>query len=101
MAVYVDELRDYRDWDNLPPRLRKWWCHMTADSEDELRAFARRLGLRAEWIQYPGTHRVHFDVQPRYRAKAIEMGAIVETSRQFVERRRAERAAQQATQENG
>lgn len=42
----------------------------------ELLAFAKRLGLRPEWIQYPGTRRQHFDLVQAKRARAVTLGAI-------------------------
>lgn len=91
MSVYVDPLVDYSDADWLSPRMRRKWCHMTADTEDELRAFARRLALKASWIQYPGTARVHFDVAESVRAKAVSLGAIEESRYAFAARRAAAR----------
>jgi Protein of unknown function (DUF4031) len=75
MAVYVDDM-------NLPPEVRNGprvvrgrWSHLFADTERELRDFARFIGLRAAWIQHPGTNRVHFDVTRSKRALAISYGA--------------------------
>lgn len=42
----------------------------------ELIAFAKRLGLRADWIQYPGTPRQHFDLVASKRAMAVRLGAV-------------------------
>jgi uncharacterized protein DUF4031 len=42
----------------------------------ELVAFARRLGLKPEWIQYPGTRRQHFDLVASKRARAVQLGAV-------------------------
>jgi hypothetical protein len=71
MAVYVDELRHYPN-----ARIPGWWCHMTADTHDELMAFARRIGLKPAWLQYPGKPLEHFDIRgERMRAKAIKAGA--------------------------
>jgi hypothetical protein len=41
-----------------------------------LRAFAKRLRLRMEWIQKPGTDMVHFDLSPAVRDNAIAAGAV-------------------------
>ena len=94
MAVYVDRLIDYTGRTDWPKWRRKWWCHMTADSETELRAFGARLGLNPSWIEYPtDPARVHFNVQSSFRTKAIELGAIEITSRQMVQQRHKARAA--------
>ncbi|MCO4095334.1 MAG: DUF4031 domain-containing protein [Acidovorax sp.] len=65
MSVYVDECKlAFRG---------KQWCHMVADSLDELHAFALQLGLKPEWFQrktlYP-----HYDITQSVRAKAVELG---------------------------
>jgi hypothetical protein len=53
------------------------YCHLMTDgTEDELRAFAKRLRLRMEWIQKPGTDMVHFDLSPAVRDNAIAAGAV-------------------------
>lgn len=78
MAVYVDEL--------FKTRPNKVWpfksaCHMTADSHDELVAFARSLRLRVEWIQHEGRPTEHFDLSAGMRHRAVASGAIEESWR--------------------
>lgn len=67
MPVYVDDARI--SWRG------KQWCHLVADSVDELHEFAARLGLRPEWFQrktlYP-----HYDVTTSVRARALRLGAV-------------------------
>jgi len=49
MTVYVDDF-------GIPARvsgIKGRWSHLIADTEDELHAFAARLGLRREWFQDP------------------------------------------------
>lgn len=81
--VYVDELRRWGLWRYGDS------CHLTADTEDELHAFAARLGMRRAWFQdrrdYP-----HYDLTASKRARAVAMGAKEVTAR---ERLRAMRAA--------
>lgn len=66
MAVYVDE-------EGILWRGREW-CHLVADSLDELHAFADRLGLQRRWFQsetlYP-----HYDVTKSVRIRALALGA--------------------------
>ncbi|KAB0568422.1 MULTISPECIES: DUF4031 domain-containing protein [Pseudomonas] len=75
MAVYVDseELR----WRG------RVWCHLVADSLDELHSFAARLGLKRKWFQsesfYP-----HYDVTVSVRARAVQLGAINADRRQII-----------------
>lgn len=66
MAVYVDE-------EGIRWRGREW-CHLVADSLDELHSFADRLGLQRRWFQsktlYP-----HYDVTQSVRVRALALGA--------------------------
>lgn len=70
MAVYVDEAAYSK-----PPRFINW-AHLTADSVDELHAFAQRLGLKRSWFQDKHPTFPHYDVSPSVRAKAITLGAV-------------------------
>jgi hypothetical protein len=67
MAVYVDN--GQIEWRG------KLWCHLVADSLDELHQFAIRLGLKRAWFQdrarYP-----HYDVTVSVREKALRLGAL-------------------------
>lgn len=46
---------------------------------DELLDFARRLGLKAEWLQKAGTHHEHFDLMGVKCDAAQRMGAVVDS----------------------
>jgi hypothetical protein len=46
-----------------------------AEGSAELMAFALSIGMKPEWIQYPGTHREHFDVFGRRYNVAVARGA--------------------------
>ncbi|WP_454828101.1 DUF4031 domain-containing protein [Pseudoxanthomonas wuyuanensis] len=67
MAIYIDS-------EAIRWRGRQW-CHMVADTLEELHVFAARLGLERRWFQdrcrYP-----HYDVTMAVRSKALRMGAI-------------------------
>lgn len=81
MAVYVD---------NAHIRWRgSTWCHLQADTLDELHQFAQGIGLNREWFQ-PGSRpaAAHYDVAASYRTRAIAAGAISETMREGSLRRR-------------
>lgn len=53
------------------------WSHLTADTDDELHAFAARLGLKRAYHQAAPLHsRSHYDVTKRVRALAIKLGAV-------------------------
>ncbi|WP_122720738.1 DUF4031 domain-containing protein, partial [Pseudomonas viridiflava] len=66
MTVYVDE-------EGIRWRGREW-CHLVADSLDELHAFAARLGLRRSWFQSK-TYYPHYDVTMAVRTRALALGA--------------------------
>ncbi len=76
MSVYVGPARWlYKD---------RLWAHLTADSKDELLAFARRLGLRDAWRQgWDGKH-WHFDIPEHVREQALVFGALATTDRELV-----------------
>lgn len=96
MTVYVDEIRDWTLIAKARGLRHTHWCHLTADSEEELHQFAARLGLRRSWYQRKGPtdYRWHYDVTPPKRAQAVRLGAQ-EVDRRFVGqlmiRRREER----------
>jgi hypothetical protein len=96
VAVYVDEIRDYTLISKVRGLRHTHWCHLTADTEEELHKFADALGLARSWYQRKGPtdYRWHYDVTPPKRAKAVRLGAI-EVDRPFMGqlmiRRRAER----------
>ena len=67
MAIYVDNVKV------------KWrgrlWCHLVADSIEELHAFARQLGLQRNWFQHSASY-PHYDVTVEVRQKALNIGAL-------------------------
>lgn len=74
----------------LPPgRLRRAkWCHMVSDtSEEELHAFAARIGMRREWAQLrPASSAAHYDLTASRRALAVKLGAVEVSSRELCAR---------------
>ncbi len=99
MAVYVDPL--------FPTQPSKRWpyshaCHLTADTPDELHAFAaKQLGLKRAWFQghHPNPVFWHYDLTESKRRQALRAGAVALTSEQWAERvrRSNERYALQAS----
>jgi hypothetical protein len=72
VTVFVDDFR-------VPARvgrLRARWSHLSADSREELHAFADSLGLKRMWFQDKGDGRWHYDVTDRVRTAAIRAGAV-------------------------
>lgn len=85
MSVRVDELKRW------PTRIRcfaQGSCHLTADSDDELHAFAARLGMRREWFQ-PHPLLNHYDLTPKRRARALQLGATIVPMRDQLRKRKA------------
>lgn len=64
------------------------WCHMVSDtSEEELHAFAARIGLQRAWAQLrPRASAAHYDLMPWRRVLALKLGAVEVSRRELVER---------------
>ncbi|UVH57188.1 DUF4031 domain-containing protein [Variovorax paradoxus] len=75
MAVYVDN-------EKIPWR-GKLWCHLVADSLDELHQFAARLGLKRGWFQDMASY-PHYDVTMSVRERALAFGALPARKRQMI-----------------
>jgi Protein of unknown function (DUF4031) len=75
MAVYVDN-------EKIPWR-GKLWCHLVADSLDELHEFAARLGLKRAWFQNKASY-PHYDVTTSVRERALALGALPARKRQMI-----------------
>lgn len=103
MTVYVDDAR-------IPAtvgRIRGRWPNMTADTPEELHAFAARLGCQRSWYQetckrgrcapegQPCPH-WHYDLTDSKRRQAITAGAQPIDLRAMGELIRARRAANAA-----
>ena len=79
MTVFVDNVNIAATVPNGRARHTSRWCHLMSDANDsdaELVAFARRIGLKPEWLQDGGTPHSHFDVTEPKRRAAIKAGAI-------------------------
>lgn len=83
MSVYVDELQDYpvHMIERSARRHGRRWCHLTADFEDELKAFAAKIGLKPPWFQPDRIH-PHFDITPFYRNRALLNGAVFKPAKE-------------------
>jgi len=84
MSVYVDPMMAC-----VPNRNWRWRenCHLTADTDEELHAFAQSIGLRRSWHQRGSIS--HYDLTRGKRALAVRRGAIELTRKQAAERYRA------------
>ena len=70
--------------------------HMVADTEEELRAYAVKIGMKESWIQYPGTPRVHYDLVGAMLVKVLNdvgNGATLMTRRELAAMTLARRTA--------
>lgn len=77
MAILVDPA--------VWPHRGRRFAHLVSDaSEEELHAFATRLGLRRAWFQGD-----HYDVPTEVRARAIALGAEPVSAEELVRRLRA------------
>src|ERR1700749_795038 len=71
MAVYVDDM--YKSPIGQFRGMKM--SHMIADTSKELRAMAKKIGVKQKWIQDEGTYSEHFDISLSKRKIAIEKGA--------------------------
>ncbi|HVC71869.1 MAG TPA: DUF4031 domain-containing protein [Acidimicrobiales bacterium] len=90
MTVYVD---DWRQPATVGPVTARW-SHLTADSTEELHAFAEALGMRRAWFQghQHDPLRDHYDITDRLRDEAVARGAVAVTWRQAARDRRLRRS---------
>ncbi|HVC67147.1 MAG TPA: DUF4031 domain-containing protein [Acidimicrobiales bacterium] len=95
MTVYLD---DWRQAAHLGP-VDDRWSHLVADTDEELHAFAERIGMRRAWFQdRPGRpHHAHYDLPERARAEAVANGAVEVTWRELGRMLRDRRGAPSAT----
>lgn len=74
MTVYVDDMYKYP----MGQFGRMKMSHMIADTNDELHAMARRIGIARKWYQGD-----HYDICMSKRLMAIERGALAITLREL------------------
>lgn len=60
------------------------YCHMLADSLDELHEFAEVLGIKKCWFHGSASY-PHYDVKIEFRPQAINLGAILSSRKQIIE----------------
>lgn len=75
MAVFVDNARV--EWRG------RLWCHLVADSIEELHEFAKILGMRREWFQHDASY-PHYDITIETKVRALRMGAVEGSRSQII-----------------
>lgn len=81
-VMFIDPLQYYGKKEDAPPERPHqygYWCHLWTDDgyENDLTAFAGRIGLRADFGQYGGSiQKYHFDLRPSKRKLALAAGAV-------------------------
>lgn len=88
MTVYVDDMF----MEARVGRLHSRWCHLMADTPEELHAFAQQIGLQRRWAQHEDDPAMlHYDVTEGKRAVAVAHGAVEITWREAGQRVRDHR----------
>jgi len=90
MPVYVDHI-----FTVMPrnPQARKYgdqWCHLFGDTEEEIHAIAKRIGLSPKYFQNDNPRFPHYDLTATLRKKAIQAGAKELALREWIKMMRQE-----------
>ena len=85
--IYVDRLSSYLliQISSQSRHNGKQWCHMFADSTEELHQFAKQLGLKQEWFQ--DKKLPHYDLVESKRKLALSLGAQEIDLRSFLQKK--------------
>lgn len=92
MTAYVDELVDHPTG-AIQPTARRWghtWCHLFADTVEELHEFAARIGMKRAWFQGHHNALPHYDLIPSRRKAAVRAGAQEARLRDIIAAKRRE-----------
>ena len=94
MGIFIDPPRPSPRAVNRGFRKGQLFVHLTADSQEELLKYAKRINLPERWLQKKDTPRFHFDVTGRW-LKMLFDDERVETlgAAKFVERVRRRRTS--------
>lgn len=87
MTVYIDPAVFKK------PGGKKNYCHVAADTEAELHAFAAKIGLKRHFF-HAGAKHVHYDLAEERRTAALVAGAVEVTSRELARLARPKPPAQ-------
>ena len=91
--IYVDSLQSYpkEAVSRSARRHGVTWCHLFADTVEELHHFAAKIGMKRRWFQDQHEHFPHYDLLPSRRAKAIKLGAQEIDLKDFLRRKYQEK----------
>lgn len=92
MSVYIDDAYIVATVGPPERQFTSRWCHLVADSTDELIGFVTGLGIEERWIQRRGEPGEHFDIPEPRRAQVVAAGAVEISWRESVALVRAHRA---------
>jgi Protein of unknown function (DUF4031) len=68
-------------------------AHLMADTDEELITYAESIGMKANWIQSPGTYSAHFDIVGIKLEKVLKDNRVIKLGREeWVEKYRNRRA---------
>jgi hypothetical protein len=86
LAVYVDQ--PVWEWRG------RHWCHLLADTDEELHTLAAALGLKRQWFQHSPERpwKDHYDIPDELRGEALRAGAVEVDLRHVAAHLRARRA---------
>jgi hypothetical protein len=100
MTAYVDDMGLQATVQNGDQQVTGKWCHLFADTHEELMAVAEKAGLNPKWIQDAGTPDEHFDVTGKKILAVVKAGAQPVswrfTGQYFAERHDRARGAERA-----
>lgn len=77
MSVYVDQPLDWGKGSVKEAARVRYWCHMMADTVEELHSMAAQLSMPRAWYQGPPKHiHPHYDLTRQRRERALQLGAV-------------------------
>lgn len=74
--VYVDGLMEWPLGSVHGAERVNYWCHMFADSLEELHDMALKIGMKRLWFQISKSGIPHYDLSKSRRKMAVSLGAI-------------------------
>ena len=83
MSIYIDQSVDYGYGAVKEVPYARYWCHMFADTVEELHEFANRIGMKREWFQ-EDSKIPHYDLTKSRRNIAMRNGAIEISTKEYL-----------------